>query len=80
MPIWIVSSSGSGVRMPPLRGLLTGFLAPGHGEMDQPLTLGKCYIPRYVPGNGVSIDWCIIEQWTSYALVKVNPDPPHPGI
>ena len=34
--------SGSGVRMPPLRGLLTGFLAPGHGDMDQLLTVGKC--------------------------------------
>ena len=38
----IVSSFGTGVRMPPLCGAFNRLLGPGGGEIDYILTLGKC--------------------------------------
>ena len=41
---------------PHYAGPLTGFLPLGRGEIDNLLTLGNCYIPRYVSRIRVSID------------------------
>ena len=35
-----------------LFGVFNRLIGPGGGEISHPLTLGKCQIPRYVPGLG----------------------------